>query len=284
MLVGFRFGASYVFAEEGSNSAEESNALNLPTEFSLVLNVSSSVFSPKVVTIRDLDGDTTSLVYGKTVDEVINEIGIKLDEDDITIPDLEVVVSNRSVIQIVKVDIEYTVKKEAIPFKVIEKETNSLNTGTVVVDQAGKDGLLAKTIKIVYQDGIAFRSSVVKSEVEIPVQDKLVLIGTKPVTIQSCSYWDAVIDRYANPTTRKEKNSWMKFVMRCETWCDSGQNTKNTYLGLYQFNQRTFNSKGGQNIWDGTEQIEIVSSMYEYGDSYRSLQWPTCNSKFNAQN
>lgn len=282
LLMGFKFGASYIYAESSVTNNNSINDSTLPKLFSISQSVTTSVFSPKVVDIITSDNVTRHLVYGKTVSEIIDETGYTLNENDITFPDLPEVIAHNGKIQIIRVQIEYIEKEETIPFMIIEKNTDSLNTGTVKIEQEGKNGLLAKVIKIVYQDGVATRSSIVKTYVKTPVVHKNVLIGTKPVTIQSCGYWDNVIDRYVDPAKNAKKNDWMKFVMRCETWCDSGQNTRNVYFGLYQFNKRTFASKGGVNIFDGTEQIRIVSGMYDFGDPYRSLQWPSCNAKYKS--
>ncbi|HRI06059.1 MAG TPA: G5 domain-containing protein [Candidatus Dojkabacteria bacterium] len=275
IVTGLEFGASYAYAGETRN--DKSSALSIDT--STLPKKNRSIFAPKVVAVTSKAGTFKALVYGRTVGEVLSEMKISLDEDDLTIPDIEEVITEKRVIQVIKVDVEYKNREEIIPFTLVEKKTEELNTGTVKIDQEGSNGLLVKTIKVIYRDGVAFKSSVVKSEVTKKAIDKIVLIGTKPVTIQSCGYWDAVIDRYVDPTLFKQKNDWMKFIMRCETWCDSGQNTRNVYLGLYQFNKKTYTAYGGTNIWDGTEQIEIVSKMYDTPGN-RAWHWPACNAKY----
>lgn len=275
IVTGLEFGASYIYAAESKKDNSQLIALttsSLPKE-------NRSIFAPKVVTVTSKEGTLKQLVYGKTVGEVLSEMEIHLDENDLAVPDLGEVITEKRAIQVIKVDVEYKNRQEVIPFTLIERKTEELNTGTVKLEQEGTDGLLTKTIKIIYRDGVAYKSSVVKSEVTKDPIDKIVLIGTKPVTIQSCGYWDAVIDRYVDPTIFKQKNDWMKFIMRCETWCDSGQNTRNVYFGLYQFNKKTYAAYGGNNIWDGTEQIEIVSKMYDTPGN-RGWHWPACNAKY----
>lgn len=279
VITGLEFGASYAYA---SYEERKVDSPSIPLNTNILPKQNSSIFAPKVVTVISNDGNKKALVYGRYVSEVLAEMGVSLDDDDIAIPDLTEVISDERVIQVIKVDIEYKTRQEVIPYSLIETKTEDLNTGTVQIKQNGSDGLLTKTIKIIYRDEIAFKSSVVKTEVTKKAVDKIVLIGTKPVTIQSCGYWDAVIDRYVDPTLFKQKNDWMKFIMRCETWCDSGQNTRNVYLGLYQFNKKTFAAYGGSNIWDGTEQIEVVSEMYNTPGN-RAWHWPTCNAKYLAR-
>ncbi|KKR05636.1 MAG: 3D domain-containing protein [candidate division WS6 bacterium GW2011_GWF2_39_15] len=277
-----RLGNTYVFAEDEKASSliqvTENKKLN---GYLLSNGAETPLFAPKVVTISTDEGVNKYLAYGATVKDILDELMYSLDENDFPIPDYGHVVTDGSNIRIVRVDIKYFQKTNVIPFAIKETKTEELNTGTVKVAQEGKNGSLLKTVQVKYHDGIAVKSTIVKSEITLNPINKLVLIGTKPVTIQSCSYWDKVIDRAVDPTTNKEKNQWMKYVMRCETWCDSGQNTKDRFLGLYQFRKSTYASKGGVNIWDGTEQIQIVSSMYEYGNDYRSLQWPNCNARYN---
>lgn len=279
-LVGFNHSASYIYASE-QNDKESSFNENIQGVFNVVQNQSYSVFPPKIIDVKTVNGVSRHLVYSDTVAKTLKEAGVELDENDLTIPDLNKVITHMSAIQIIDVEIEYIVKKEVVPYKSIEKKTEDLNTGTYKVSQDGVNGEIERTIKVMYHDGIAVSSSVVKTDTIVNTVDKIILVGTKSVTIQSCGYWDNVIDRFVDPASNKRKNDWMKFVMRCETWCDSGQNTRNTYFGLYQFNRNTFRAySGGKDIWDGTEQIKVVSSMYDTPGN-RGWHWPSCNAKFN---
>lgn len=283
LSAGLTFGATYTYAQTEIAVIENNSDRELPSNLRVFDRDDESVFAPKVVDIISTEGISRELVYGRTVGEILKELNIKLSEYDYTKPDTNSVVAHKGAINIVKVTFEYYNKSEIIPYVTEERRTDNLNTGTVEISQEGINGELVKRIKVVYEDGIAVKSTVVSNNIIKPMQNKILLIGTKPVTIHSCGYWDNVIDRYVDPSTQERKNRWMKSVMRCETMCNSGKNTRNTYFGLYQFNQKTFKSYGGQNIYDGTDQILTVSKMYDTPGN-RAWHWPVCNSRFESNN
>jgi hypothetical protein len=229
-----------------------------------------STFPPRVVTIVTKDSSWKELVFSQTADEIVKELGIIVDLNDMVKPDDDQIVANNGIVQIVKVDIEMFTKTEDVAFSTKEVETETLTTGTVQVKQEGAEGVREKTIKIVHEDGKVVKSEIVVSSIVKEPIEQILLIGTKPVTIQDCAHWDTVINLLVPAADDPIKNNWMRYIMRAETWCDSGQNTNNKYLGLYQFLRSTYAGNGGVNIWDGTEQIRVVSKMY---DICQQKQW-----------
>jgi hypothetical protein len=109
-------------------------------------------------------------------------------------------------------------------------------------------------------------------------QAKTLSTAKKPSTIQSCKYWFKKVDTIT--VKRSKKNVWMRYIMYCESGCNPTDNTKNKYFGLYNFTKNTFRGKGGTNIFDGRQQINIVSKMYDLGPAYRSMQFNKCNRAF----
>lgn len=233
-------------------------------------------FPPKVITLVTKDGQEKKLVFSSTTTEIIKELNVQIDFDDLVLPE-DSVVSNGGVIQIIKVDIELIKKSEDIPYVTREVETEDLNTGAVSIEQEGVLGVKEKIIKVTHKDGKVVGSELVSTDILLEPVEQILLIGTKPVTIASCDYWGDVVDRIAS--SDKEKR-WMKFVMFRESGCDSGRVSHGSgfYKGLFQFAPATFRNKGGSNIWDGTEQIEIVHQMFNYysgqqQSDYLKSQW-----------
>jgi hypothetical protein len=227
-------------------------------------------FPPKIVTIITSTGETKQLVFGSTAKDILRESGVSVDIDDMVEPSQEDIVSDRGVIKVVKVDVELVKRSEEVPYDIKEVETEELTTGALQIEQEGVTGVREKTIKIVHQDGKVVKSEVVSTNIIQEPIEQILLIGTKPVTIQDCAHWDAVINLLVPAADDPIKNNWMRYIMRAETWCDSGQNTNNKYLGLNQFLRSTYAGNGGVNIWDGTEQIRVVSRMY---DICQQKQW-----------
>ncbi|MCK9368740.1 transglycosylase family protein [Candidatus Dojkabacteria bacterium] len=112
----------------------------------------------------------------------------------------------------------------------------------------------------------------------ISTQEVLPAAATKPSTIHSCKYWFKKVDKVTVKGTKK--NVWMRYIMSCESGCNPTANTSNKYFGLYNFTKATYKGKGGKNIFDGKEQIRIVSKMYDRGSTYRAQQFPGCNRAF----
>jgi hypothetical protein len=234
-------------------------------------------FPPKVVTIITKESEQKMLVFSSTAEQIAQEAGIEVDFDDMVLP-TETIVSDGGIVQIVKVDVELLKKSEEIPYETKEVESETLNTGSLAVEQEGVAGVKEKTIKVIHQDGKVVRSEVIATDVLLEPVVEILLVGTKPVTIASCPYWGAVVDRIA--TTDKEKH-WMKFIMYGESGCDSGRVSRGSgaYKGLFQFSPTTFSRKSTGSIWDGTEQIKVVHQMFHSvpakdRSAYLGSQWP----------
>jgi len=266
---------SNVNAKNNENTGEVLGAVT----FGIQSLNDQKTFPPRVITLIQGDEENKELVYGVRTSDIVKEIGLYVDENDLVIPDDSHIISDGSIIQVIRVDIEYIVKEEKIHYTEQEIETESLNTGSVVLEQEGEDGTREKTIKVMYHNGKAVGSEVVKSIVTKQPVSRIVLIGTKPVTIASCGYWGLYIDKITND---KRERDWMKKVMFWESGCDSGRISKSgSYKGLFQFSPRTFASKRGENIFDGAEQIRIVHQMYTgASDAYLTQQWKDSNNTY----
>ncbi len=253
-----------------STSQEEDTSSIMSLVYPKEIAGTKEKLAPKVVTIKTAEGSTSHLVYSTKVEDVLKEADMQISYHDIVLPeDLEVVVDG-TVLQIVKVDIELMVKAETVPFETVQVESNNVAYGQIEVAQEGVLGVAEKTIRVIYEDGKAKKSEVVETKlIKTPVQ-KIINVGVAAVGIQDCAHWDSVIDEYAPLSKDPTKNKWMKYIMRAETWCNSGKVTRNTYFGLFQFLKSTFLSNGGNlaKIFDGQEQIKIVSRMYD-----RCQQW-----------
>ncbi|MCC7289966.1 G5 domain-containing protein [bacterium] len=235
-------------------------------------------FAPKTITVRGLDFEQTHLVYSDSAKDILSEVKYSLDGDDEILPGPNEYIPHNGKIVIVKVHSEVFVQVEMVPFSVKRVEDEKMDKGQSIVEVEGQNGVLEKTIRVLYKDEVAYRSEVTAVKIVIAPITKVVRFGTKPVTVHSCAYWNKVINEIAPRSEQPEKNAWMRYVMYCESGCNSG-NDKSSYYGLYQFTKSTYFAYGGTNIWDGHEQIEIVSKMYDLPGN-AAHHWPACNKAF----
>lgn len=273
-----------VFAYTEPSQEEPMDLLSLM--YSETENNNHEVFPPKVITIVTKDGEQTIVAYADTVEEFLLTSGYELDFNDLVLPDLTVSITQNGVIKVIEVDVEFTEVEEEIPFGYLKVESEQYNTGQFIVTQVGAEGLQINTIRSIYQDGVLIKAEVMKTEEVLGAMDHVTTIGTKPITIASCEYWHEVVDN-AVPETDLTKREWFKYVMWRESGCDSGKSSRGTgfFKGLMQFSPRTFAAKGGENIWDGYEQILMASEMYDHAGvnwDYIKSQWPTATKEFLA--
>lgn len=245
-------------------------------------------FSPKSITIRTIDDEISVIAYSDRAKDILFENEILLDADDEIRPGENEIIPHLGTIVIVKVDAFIHKEIVSIPKKVVEINDATLSKGTNIIENAGRNGLNELTIKTVFKDNVEFKKSVISEEIITQSVDKVVRVGTKPTTVHSCTYWNRVINDVVPREENKEKNSWMKFVMLCESGCDSGKGFEKyfegskAFYGLYQFTEYTFKAYGGKNMFDGYDQIEVVSRMYDFKGN-PAHHWPACNSAFERE-
>lgn len=246
---------------------------------------SSIGFAPKNVTVKGVDWERNVLVYSDYAKDILSESNIVLDSDDEILPSSNEYIPHNGVIVIVKVESKIFNNFESIPFKKIEKEDPELEKGVEKISIVGSKGLMEKTIRVIYKDGVPYRSEIIDAVVITNPVNEIKLIGTKPMTVASCSYWNKYVDKVAPESKDKKKNTWMKYVMYCESGCDSGKgfdkyfDGSKAFYGLYQFTEYTFKAYGGTNIFDGYDQIDVVSRMYDL-EGNAAHHWPACNNAF----
>lgn len=273
-----------VFAYTESTPEDQLDILSLI--YSETENNNPEIFPPKVITVMTKDGEQTVIAYADTVEEFLISSGFELDFNDLVFPELTVSIIHNGVIKVVEVDVEFSEVEKDIPFEYVRVESEEYNTGQFVITQDGADGLQINTLRSIYQDGVLIKSEVVKTQEVLGAMAHVTTIGTKPITIASCEYWHEVVDNVV-PETDNTKREWFKYVTWRETGCDSGKTSRianGAFKGLMQYLPSTFSRYGGDNIWDGYEQILIASQIYDekmkYGDigwEYLANQWPPTN-------
>lgn len=160
----------------------------------LLLAVASYYFKEKQVVI-DLDGITFAYqTYGRNVAEVLAEIGIFIGKSDLVIPGLEAKIAEAMNIEIVRnqvdtvpenveqqplVETKYVTDLVKIPFQEVKEPSDQLADGQEKVVVLGKEGLIQKTRKLIYQDGELTKEYLIVEKVMTEPTDQVVLVGRK---------------------------------------------------------------------------------------------------------
>lgn len=135
------------------------------------------------------DGRTETLyTVGKTVEQTLQDLGMEIGELDKLTPPAEEAVTEGSQIQIVRVHKVLEDQTETIPFETVKQDDPNLLKGKEQVVSEGVEGVLAKKIEKVYEDGELVAENVVDTKVAQESVTKVVALGTKnPVVVLSAS-------------------------------------------------------------------------------------------------
>lgn len=270
-----------LFIQDGSIYANEKTETNSASNVYKQEIVPERDFAPKTVLIKGIGFEKKVLVYSSYAVDILNEAKVYLDSDDEILPAKKAYIPNRGVIQLIKVDSKIFLNSETIKYKKKIVEDNTMDKGKSIVEVKGVNGVLEKTIKVIYKDNVAYSSEIIDTRILVPAITEVVRVGTKVITIHNCDYWAKVVNEMVKD---ERERRWLKSIMYWESGCDSGSNIEKYFegskgfYGLFQFTPKTFYELfGGTNIWDGYNQIEIAHKMYNYyhDDVGLSNQWPT---------
>lgn len=85
------------------------------------------------------------------------------------------------------------------------------------------------------------------------------------------------IEEYVKDVFGDSGWGYITCLIDCESSFDSMAVSPNgLYIGLLQFEERTYYSNGGTDIWDWQEMIRIAKRLYDKGEVWR---WPACNKR-----
>jgi len=191
------------------------------------------VSNPKNLTVT-ADGESTEVKTNKpTVADVLDEAGVKLDDDDEIKPGLEDYVAQDAKLKVVR--IEKVTKTETVPidFEVEVSEDADLPKGEKEVVTKGKAGEAKEKVNLVLADGkVREREVVSRDTVRKPVA-QVEKRGTKESESESA------------PGEPVPSGSVWDKIAQCESGGDWHINTGNGYYGGLQFSLQTWRSVGG---------------------------------------
>lgn len=126
------------------------------------------------------DGKTKKYkTLDNTVQEALDDAGIKLRDRDIVTPSLDAFMTQDIHIVVQRVEVKQEVVEEAIPFQTVTRNDSSLKEGTTKVATQGQEGKDQVTYEVTYIDGVeASRTEIARQSVTAAV-DEVIAKGTR---------------------------------------------------------------------------------------------------------
>ena len=150
-----------------------------------LLIVSSLSFAKDAKThVYEIDDNGTVKTYKtscKTVKELLSDLKIKVDDDDIVIPDLDTELKSEGKISIIKVDVKVIEKEVEAPFKTIKKKNKELTHKQSKILIQGVNGKNKVKCKEYYAGDKLIKEEVIHVETLVKPIDQVFEEGTKDV-------------------------------------------------------------------------------------------------------
>lgn len=231
--------------------------------------LSLRVTMPKAVAIA-VDGGTQEVSStARTVAEVLKDEGIAVGDRDIVEPGLETVVTDGLAVKVTRVKVETKTETAPVPFKTVEKKSDSLYKGEKKVETKGAAGVQEVTTRYTWMDGELTGSKVVKATVTTAAKDQVVLVGTKarPSTGSSSAPARSAGNTSGAGLNLANEAMWDR-IAKCESGGRWNINTGNGYYGGLQFDYGTWLSVGGNDfapradLATRAQQITVANRLY----------------------
>lgn len=150
-----------------------------------LLIVTSLSFAKDAKThVYEIDNNGTVKTYKtscKTVKELLSDLKIKVDDDDIVIPDLDTELKSEGKISIIKVDVKVIEKEVEAPFKTIKKKNKELTHKQSKILIQGVNGKNKVKCKEYYAGDKLIKEEVINVETIVKPIDQVFEEGTKDV-------------------------------------------------------------------------------------------------------
>jgi len=137
------------------------------------------ISTPKNYVIREDEEVTRVKSTGKTVEEVLEESEIELDEHDVVTPALESKVSPNQTISIERVQKETFTEEITLPFEKIQNENADMYKGETKIIEQGVEGIQVNTIQNTFVNDELVSIDTINSEIIQEPVTQVEEIGTK---------------------------------------------------------------------------------------------------------
>ncbi|TCJ30392.1 resuscitation-promoting factor [Nocardioides jejuensis] len=212
-----------------------------------------TVATPKKFSVKVGDEERKDYeLAGVTVADVLDELSVKVDDNDIVKPKLDRQLKDGMKISVTKVRVvTKSIKGEVMPFGTVKHEDSSMFEGETKVITAGANGMRNVTYRLEFHNGELFSKKVVTQDVLDAPKDQVEKVGTKAAAVPSYSggpNWDA--------------------IAQCESGGNWHINTGNGYYGGLQFSASSWLAWGGgkyasrADLATREEQIAVAMNYY----------------------
>ena len=229
--------------------------------------MSLDVVTPKTLTVKlGAHRAVHRTVTALTVEDALDELGVKVDEHDRVQPGPQHVLADGD--KLVFTDVRIVTRHvdgESIDYGTVEQDDASMYEGDSEVVRDGQTGLRDVTYRIVYRNGEVTVRKVLHQDVTRAPVDELVKVGTKSKPV-------------ARTTTNFAGGStvWDQLA-QCEAGGNWATNTGNGYYGGLQFSLGTWQAYGGSGLPSNNSretQIAIATKVRDASGGYGA--WPAC--------
>lgn len=238
---------------------------------------SLDITTPKNVTIS-VDGQALTVIStGATVEDVLAAQNISLVEGDYTTPAIDTPVTPGLHVDVTRVRSTTAQEAQPVPYSTTQQPDASMNKGDTKVVTKGVAGEQVVTYTVTTTNGVVTAKTQVSAQVTVPPVTEVVNVGTKAAPAAPAPSTSGSSGGSAAIPSSGGLN-WPALAQ-----CESGGNPKAVspagYMGLYQFDQRTWNANGGTGSpldASPAQQTAIAQNLY----NARGISpWPTCGPK-----
>ncbi|HID86754.1 MAG TPA: DUF348 domain-containing protein [Anaerolineae bacterium] len=117
----------------------------------------------------------------KTVADLLAQEGVTLSGKDYTLPEVETPVQDHLTVQVIRVEEDFFVEEEPIPFETVWRPDPELEIDHRRLDQKGEDGVYKRRYRIVYENGREVSRTLEKEWVDREPTTEIIAYGTKIV-------------------------------------------------------------------------------------------------------
>ena len=173
------------FIESESIPIRDGAYISVPLDAKLRDNKEITIKNPKHYII-DEGGMLADITSTHTnVGDVLKDIGVRLEGEDYTYPELSSEVQPNSTIELYRVREVEDVEDTIIPFEKHVEKNNKLDVGVTQIVQEGKDGLKRSYIKKKYINNVLTASVILKDEIITEPIPQITQKGSKDFIVTS---------------------------------------------------------------------------------------------------
>ena len=285
--------AAFVITQANADKGVTANAENVEQQTGEPLNIErvssitplriDEIALPQVVEITVADETKEVLTSGGTGQDVLNNAGVEVGEDDKVSPKLDQNINDDTAITVTIVEKTEVTEEETVEFETTTKNDSSLEKGKTKTDTEGVNGTANVTYEIVTENGEEVEKTEISREVTKEPTNEVILRGTKEPEPEPEASSDSSESSGGNTGASAPSvpsgSVWDRLA-QCESGGNWSINTGNGYYGGVQFSAPTWNAMGGQKYAPTADkatreqQIEIASKLQAQSGWG---QWPACS-------